>query len=441
MLTHPRHRPRRADRQGPARPDRLAAQGRQDAGAAGDRQRDHHEQPRGPPHGRARRRAPRGGHGHAAHGQGRGHRLDLRPARPTTTPRSPSSRSSAPSGSSRWARTSSSCSTRSPGWAAPTTSRPRRPAASCPVVSTPRAVPAEAVLRGGAQHRERRLAHDPRHRARRDRLQDGRGHLRGVQGHREHGAAALPLARGQARSSRRWTSTPRAPAARRSSSRPTSSRSCGSCAACSRRSTSSRPSSCCSASCGRPQTNTEFLLQVQKTHAGRHPADRTTDVDHDRRARRRASAGDFGPADVLADCPAGLRFTCATRRARPGDEPQRRIPVKKDIHPEYVATTVDVHLRQHVQDHAPPQTSGADPRRRVQRLPPVLHGQAEDPRHRWPRGPLRGALRQEAAPPSSDPERRRSRCRRALQAGRARAPALSSFPRRRGAHAARTPAP
>ena len=77
---HPGHRPGRADRQGPARPDRLAAQGRQDDGAAGDRQRDHHEQPRVPPDGRARRRAARGGHRHAALGQGRGHRLDLRPA-------------------------------------------------------------------------------------------------------------------------------------------------------------------------------------------------------------------------------------------------------------------------------------------------------------------------------------------------------------------------
>ena len=78
---HPDHRPGRPDRQGPARPHRLAAQGRQDDGAAGDRQRDHHEQPRVPPHGRARRRASRGGHRHAALGQGRGHRLDLRPAR------------------------------------------------------------------------------------------------------------------------------------------------------------------------------------------------------------------------------------------------------------------------------------------------------------------------------------------------------------------------
>ncbi len=34
------------------------------------------------------------------------------------------------------------------------------------------------------------------------------------------------------------------------------------------------------------------------------------------------------------------------------------------------------------------------PCRRLLRVPPVLHGQAEDPRHRRPRGPLRGPLRQ-----------------------------------------------
>ena len=38
---HPGHRPGHADRQGPARADRVAAEGRQDDGAAGDRQRDH----------------------------------------------------------------------------------------------------------------------------------------------------------------------------------------------------------------------------------------------------------------------------------------------------------------------------------------------------------------------------------------------------------------
>ena len=54
----PDHRPDRTRRQGSARPDRLAAQGRQDADHAGDRQRDHHQQPRGAPHGGAGRRAP-----------------------------------------------------------------------------------------------------------------------------------------------------------------------------------------------------------------------------------------------------------------------------------------------------------------------------------------------------------------------------------------------
>ena len=61
-----------------------------------------------------------------------------------------------------------------------------------------RALPAEALLRRRPQHRGRRLADHPRHRAGRDRLADGRGDLRGVQGHRQHGAQARPQARRQA---------------------------------------------------------------------------------------------------------------------------------------------------------------------------------------------------------------------------------------------------
>jgi transcription termination factor Rho len=56
------------------------------------------------------------------------------------------------------------------------------------------AVPAEEVLRRCSQHRGRRVADHPRHRARRDRFAHGRGHLRGVQGHRQHGAQARPPA-------------------------------------------------------------------------------------------------------------------------------------------------------------------------------------------------------------------------------------------------------
>ena len=50
----------------------------------------------------------------------------------------------------------------------------------------------EALLRRRAQHRGRRLALDHRHRADRHRLQDGRGDLRGVQGHRQFRDRARP---------------------------------------------------------------------------------------------------------------------------------------------------------------------------------------------------------------------------------------------------------
>ena len=60
------------------------------------------------------------------------------------------------------------------------------------------ALPAEEVLRRRAQHRRRRLADDHRHRARRDRLAHGRSDLRGVQGHRQHGAAPASRVRRQA---------------------------------------------------------------------------------------------------------------------------------------------------------------------------------------------------------------------------------------------------
>ena len=76
----PRHRHRRADRQGPARPDRRPAAHRQDGAAAEHRPLDHHQSPRVLPHRAAHRRAARGGHRHAALGEGRGHLLDLRRA-------------------------------------------------------------------------------------------------------------------------------------------------------------------------------------------------------------------------------------------------------------------------------------------------------------------------------------------------------------------------
>ena len=132
----PGHRHRRADRQGPARPDRLARQGRQDDDHAVDRQLDHHQQPRVPPDGRARRRASRGGHRLRAVGQGRGHLLDLRP--PGQRPHDGRRARHRARQAARRARatTWSCCSTASPGSAAPTTSPPRRAAGSSPAVST-----------------------------------------------------------------------------------------------------------------------------------------------------------------------------------------------------------------------------------------------------------------------------------------------------------------
>ena len=167
---HPDHRPGRADRQGPARPDRRPAEDRQDHDHAGDRQRDHPQQPRVPPDGRAGRRASRRGHRHAALGQGRGHRLDLRPAG-----RGPHHR-----------RRARHRARQAPGGAGPRRGRPARldhppgprlqpggpglrphPVRWCRL---DRALPAEEVLRRRAQHRERRLADHPGHRAGRDRL-------------------------------------------------------------------------------------------------------------------------------------------------------------------------------------------------------------------------------------------------------------------------------
>ena len=57
---------------------------------------------------------------------------------------------------------------------------------------------AEAVLRRGAQRRARRQPDHRRHRPDRDRQPHGRGDLRGVQGHRQHGDQARPAAGGPA---------------------------------------------------------------------------------------------------------------------------------------------------------------------------------------------------------------------------------------------------
>ena len=135
-----------------------------------------------------------------------------------------------------------------------------------------RALPAEAVLRRRPQHRGRRLADDPRHGPGRDRVQDGRGHLRGVQGHRQHGAPAAPRVRRQAdlpgHRRRRVGHPPRGAAdePRRSW------RSSGSSAACCPGWTASRRSSCCWTGCGSRE-------QRRVPHAGRRRPRRGSNGD------------------------------------------------------------------------------------------------------------------------------------------------------------------
>ena len=64
--------------------------------------------------------------------------------------------------------------------------------------------------------------------------------------------------------------------------------------------------------------------------------------------------------------------------------------MKADIHPNYVDRPRYVLVRQHVHD---PLDQGRAARRALQRVPPLLHGQAEAGRHRRPRRALRAPLR------------------------------------------------
>ncbi len=72
--------------------------------------------------------------------------------------------------------------------------------------------------------------------------------------------------------------------------------------------------------------------------------------------------------------------------------------MKKNIHPDYTDTAGHLHLRQQVH-HAQHRDQRHHPRRRLLAVPPLLHRQAEDPRHRRSRGPLREALRREEGQP------------------------------------------
>ena len=73
--------------------------------------------------------------------------------------------------------------------------------------------------------------------------------------------------------------------------------------------------------------------------------------------------------------------------------------MKNDIHPDYVETQVTCTCGATFTTRSTVAT-GHDPLRRLLAVPPLLHRQAEDPRHRRPRRPLRGPLRQGRRRPS-----------------------------------------
>src|SRR6476619_772892 len=104
---------------------------------------------------------------------------------------------------------------------------------------------------------------------------------------------------------------------------------------------------------------------------------------------RRFASGSVRVAESLAGSGSrGRRTTSATRR------PSSRGHHEEEHPPRVHRDSRDLYLREHVRD-AEHGEERVHPRRRLLQLPPVLHGQAEDPRHRWPRGPVRGPVRQE----------------------------------------------
>ncbi|CAA9289006.1 MAG: Transcription termination factor Rho, partial [uncultured Acetobacteraceae bacterium] len=194
----PHHRPDRTDRHGPARADRGAAAHRQDGDAAEHRQVHLRQPPRGLPHGAAHRRAAGGGDGHGAHGPRRGGGLHLRRAGhpPRAGDGDGAGKGQAP-GRAQARRGGAAGQHHAP--------RPRLQLRGAVLGQgadrrrgRQRAPAAEALLRRGAQHRGRRLAHHHRNGADRHRVAHGRGDLRGVQGHRQLGGDPRPQALRQA---------------------------------------------------------------------------------------------------------------------------------------------------------------------------------------------------------------------------------------------------
>ena len=219
-----------------------------------DRQLRHHQPSRGRPHRAAHRRAPGRSHRHAAQRQGRSHLLHLRRARRTPRPGRRDGHREGQAAGRAQARRRHPARLDHP-------SRPRLQHHRAALGQGPlrrrrlqRAAAPEALLRRGPQHRGRRQPDHHRHRAGRYRLAHGRGHLRRVQGHRQHGESSSTASWSTSASSRPSTSSAPAPARKSCSSPRTTSSAPGFCARSSTRSPRSRPWSCSPTSSPRPAT-------------------------------------------------------------------------------------------------------------------------------------------------------------------------------------------
>ena len=120
-------------------------------------------------------------------------------------------------------------------------------------------------------------------------------------------------------------------------------------------------------------------------------------------AGRRPGAGISGCPRALARlahwrptrCGTGSRLLCSNER-RPGDRGNQESRHEARHPPGVRGDAGDLYLRRDVH-HPQHGQERRHPRRRLLELPPVLHGQAEDPGHRRPRRQVRAPLRQEAA--------------------------------------------
>ena len=132
------------------------------------------------------------------------------------------------------------------------------------------------------------------------------------------------------------------------------------------------------------KSNAEFLLHVQKTTVGSGPRQGIATA---RPARCRVWHTDSHQQRGTGSRRGG------TAARRPGDRPRQEYTMKPGIHPDYVVTEVTCTCGEHLH-HPEHGEERRHPRRRLLQLPPVLHRQAEDPRHRRPRRPVRAPVRQ-----------------------------------------------